>query len=93
MVKGVYYYASAMDKLKDHERAMQYINLLFDSEVSKEINNSFKDRDNILVNHFKISQDDCVDNDDSYYLPFMKKFREAQRDNTVEQIKNRELLK
>ena len=93
MVKAVYYYASAMDKLKDHERAMQYINLLFDSEVSKEIDNSFKDRDNILVNHFKISQDDCVDNDDSYYLPFMKKFREAQRDNTVEQIKNRELLK
>ena len=30
MVKAVYYYASAMDKLKEHERAMYYIYLIFD---------------------------------------------------------------
>ena len=93
MVKAVYYYASAMDKLNNHNKAMQYINLLFDKEIADEIDRSFKDEKNILVNHFKITKDDCVDNDDSYYLPFMKKFREAQRDHTVNQINNRELFK
>ena len=31
IVKAVYYYASAMDKLNDHNKAMNYINLLFDN--------------------------------------------------------------
>ena len=93
MIKAVYYYASAMDKLKDHNESMKYINLLFDKEIAEGIDNSFKDEENILINHYRITEDDYVDNDDSFYMPFMEKFRKLQKDNTVNQIENRELFK
>ena len=93
MIKAVYYYASAMDKLKDHNESMKYINLLFDKEIAEGIDNSFKDEEKILVNHYRITEDDYVDNDDSFYMPFMEKFRKLQKDNAVNQIENRELFK
>ena len=92
LVKAVYYYASAMDKLNNHEEAMKYINLLFNKDIADGIDYSFKDKENILINHYGITQDDYVDNDDSFYLPFMRKFREMQRDNVINQLKNRELF-
>ena len=92
MVKAVYYYASAMDKLGNHEEAMYYIKLLFDEEIVNCIDISFKNVDKILVNHYGITQDDYVDNDDSFYLPFMKKLREAQRDNRINQIDNAKIF-
>ena len=72
---------------------MKYINLLFDKEIAEGIDNSFKDEEKILVNHYGITQDDYVDNDESFYMPFMEKFRKLQKDNTVNQIENRELFK
>ena len=92
MIKAVYYYASAMDKLKEHEKAMYYINLLFDEEIANCIDISFKDKGSVLVNHYGITEDDYVDNDDDFYMPFMKKFREAQRDYAVDQMKNKEIF-
>ena len=92
MLKAVYYYASAMDKLQEHEKAMYYINILFDEEIANCIDISFKDRKNILVNHYELTQDDYVDNDDSFYMPFMKKIREAQRDNIINQEENKEIF-
>lgn len=92
MLKAVYYYASAMDKLQEHEKAMYYINILFDEEIANCIDISFKDRKNILVNHYGVTQDDYVDNDDSFYMPFMKKIREAQRDNIINQEENKEIF-
>ena len=92
MIKAVYYYASAMDKLKEHEKAMYYINLLFDEEIANCIDISFKEKGNILVNHYGITEDDYVDNDDAFYMPFMKKFREAQRNNAVDQMQNKEIF-
>lgn len=38
-------------------------------------------------------KEDYVDNDDTFYMPFMKKFREMQRDNSVNQNLNREIFK
>ena len=92
MLKAVYYYASAMDKLQEHEKAMYYINILFDEEIANCIDISFKDRKNILVNNYEVTQDDYVDNDDSFYMPFMKKIREAQRDNIINQEENKEIF-
>ena len=92
MVKAVYYYASAMDKLKNHEKAMYYINLLFDENIANCIDISFKDVENILINHYGITEEDYVDNDDSFYLPFMKKFREAQRDSKINQSENKKIF-
>ena len=92
MLKAVYYYASAMDKLQEHEKAIYYINILFDEEIANCIDISFKDRKNILVNHYGVTQDDYVDNDDSFYMPFMKKIREAQRDNIINQEENKEIF-
>lgn len=92
IIKAVYYYASAMDKLKDHSRAMYYIDMLFDKDIAEAIDTSFKDRNNIFINHYRITQDDYVDNDDSYYLPFMKKLREEQRDNVIDQMTNKNIF-
>lgn len=92
MIKAVYYYASAMDKLKNHEKAMYYINLLFDDNIANCIDISFKDAEKTLINHYGITEEDYVDNDDSFYLPFMKKFREAQRDSKINQNENKKIF-
>lgn len=92
MIKSVYYYACAMDKLKDHNKAMYYIDILFDKDVARCIELSFSDRANILLNHYGLEKEDYVENDDSYYLPFMKKLREAQRDNVIDQMSNMKIF-
>lgn len=91
-VKAVYYYASAMDKLKEHKRAMYYINLLFEQEIADAIDISFKDKNDIFINHYGITEEDYIDNDDFYYLPFMKRLREAQRDNVIDQMENKKIF-
>lgn len=91
-VKAVYYYASAMDKLKEHKRAMYYINLLFAQEIAAAIDISFKDKNDIFINHYGITEEDYIDNDDFYYLPFMKRLREAQRDNVIDQMENKKIF-
>lgn len=92
IVKSTYYYASGRDKLKNHEDTMYYIKMLFDKEVANYIDKSFKERENTLINHYGITGDDYVDNDDSYYLPFMERFREEQMANRIEQISNKEIF-
>lgn len=91
-IRAVYYYASAMNKLKQHEKVMYYINMLFDEEIAEMIDKSFRDREAILMNHYGITQDDYVDNDDSYYLPFMETLRKAQKENIINQSKMKELF-
>ena len=91
-IKAVYYYASGMDKLNSHEQTMYYIKMLFDEEIANFIDISFKEPEKTLINHYGITADDYVDNDDAYYLPFMKRFREAQRDNKIEQMNNKEIF-
>lgn len=92
MVKAVYYYASAMDKLQNHEKTMYYIQLLFDEQIADAIDMSFRERKNILLNHYGITADDYVDNDDSYYLPFMDKFRHMQNENAINQMENKKIF-
>ena len=91
-IKASYYYASAMDKLKNHEKAINYIKMLFDSEIANFIDNSFKEKNNVIFNHYNITQEDYTENDDSYYLPFMKKLREKQKENCVNQIDNKKIF-
>ncbi len=91
-IKASYYYASAMDKLKNHEKAINYIKMLFDSEIANFIDNSFKEKNNVIFNHYNITQEDYTENDDSYYLPFMKKLREKQKENSVNQIDNKKIF-
>ncbi len=71
---------------------MYYIRILFEEEIANMIDISFKDRNNILINHYAITEDDYTDNDDACYLPFMKKLREAQRDSKIKQIENKEIF-
>ena len=92
VVKASYYYASAMDKLGTHEKAMEYIKMLFEESVAEYVDASFKDRNNIIYNHYKIEQDDYVDNDDYYYLPFMKKIRGKQKENCINQLENSKIF-
>ncbi len=92
MIKAVYYYASAMEKLKNHNKAMYYINILFDNNISVCIDKSFNDREKILINHYGISKEDYVENDDEFYLPYIKTLRLKQRDNVIDQLKNKEIF-
>ncbi len=92
MLKAVYYYASAMDKLQEHEKTMYYIRILFDEEIANGIDFSFCNRNDIFCNHYGITEEDYVDNDDDFYMPFMKKIREKQRDNLIDQMDNKEIF-
>lgn len=92
MVKAVYYYVQAMEQVKEHEKAMYYIRLLFSEEIADAIDKSFQNKDMIFINHYGLTPDDYVDNDDSYYLPFMKKIREIQKENVINQMKNKEIM-
>ncbi len=85
LVRAVYYYAAAMSKLNNHEKTMEYINLLFDEEIAEAINYSFAKRENILINHYLVKPEDYVENDDSYYLPFMKTLKKMQKENIIDQ--------
>ncbi len=92
IVKSTYYYAAGMDKLKDHNDVMYYTKMLFDKEVANYIDKSFRVKEDTLINHYGITKDDYVDNDDSYYLPFMEKFREEQKNNIINQNDNRNIF-
>ncbi len=85
LVRAVYYYSSAMSILNSHEKAMEYINLLFDEEIAEAINFSFEKRENVLVNHYLVKPEDYVENDDSYYLPYMKTLKKMQKENIIDQ--------
>lgn len=91
-IKATYYYAAGMDKLKDHNDVMYYTKMLFDKEVANYIDKSFRAKEDTLINHYGITKDDYVDNDDSYYLPFMEKFREEQKNNIINQNDNRNIF-
>lgn len=85
LLKAVYYYASGMNKIGEHNEVMKYINTLFDNEIAQAIHNSFKDREKVLIHHYDVNQEDYVENDDSYYLPFMDILRKAQKTNIINQ--------
>ena len=92
LLRVVYYYASAMNKMEDHEKVMDYMNLLFDKETSKLLDESFKRKEEIIVKHYPIKKEDYVENDDNYFLPFMQTLRKAQKENVIEQGSLRELF-
>lgn len=84
-LKAVYYYTCAMNKLESHEKSMHYINLLFDDEIASKIDDNFKQKENILVKHYNITEEDYVENDDAYYLPYMHTLRKLQNKNIINQ--------
>lgn len=91
-LKAVYYYASAMNKLGEHDKVMYYINLLFDKEIAMAIDESFKEKEKILIKHYDIKPEDYVDNDDAYYLPFMHTLRELQNKNIIDQTELKKIF-
>ena len=92
LLRVIYYYASAMNKMKNHEKVMDYMNLLFDEELSKLIDQNFKSQEEIIIRHYPITKEDYVENDDNYFLPFMQTLRNAQKENIIEQDSLSELF-
>ncbi len=92
LVRAVYYYSEAMSRLNSHQKAMEYINLLFDTEIAEAIDFSFNKRENILLNHYLVKQEDYVENDDTYYLPFMKTLKKMQKENIIDQMELKDLF-
>ncbi len=86
LVRAVYYYSAAISRLHSHTKAMEYINLLFDEEIAKAIDISFSTREKILLNHYQVNEEDYVENDDAYYLPFMKTLKKMQKENIIDQM-------
>lgn len=84
-LRAVYYYVAGMNKIGNHEKVMQYLDILFDKELVNALDYQFKDREEILIRHYDIQQEDYVENDDDYYLPFMQTLREAQKKNVIRQ--------
>jgi len=91
-IKAVYYYASAMNKIKNHKKVMSYINMLFDKDIAEVINEIFEDRQYILIRHYAIEPEDYVENDDAYYLPYMETLRKKQKENIIHQMRNKEIF-
>lgn len=91
-LKAVYYYASAMNKIQNHEKVMSYMNLLFDKKISKTLDENFKNQEEIILKQYPIKQEDYVENDDNYFLPFMQTLRKAQKENVIEQKQLGELF-
>lgn len=85
MIRAVYYYVSGMNKLHNHKKVIEYLDILFDKEVVNVIDYQFKDIKQILIRHYDIQKKDYVENDDEYYLPFMETLRKAQKDNIINQ--------
>ena len=93
LLRVIYYYASAMNKIQDHEKVMEYMNLLFDKEISKLIDQNFKNQEEIIIRHYPITKEDYVENDDNYFLPFMQTLRNAQKENIIAQDSLSELFR
>ena len=83
LLRAVYYYASGMNKLHHHGKVIEYLDMLFDKEVVNALDYQFKEKEKILIRHYDIQQEDYVENDDDYYLPFMQTLREAQKQNVI----------
>lgn len=92
LLKAIYYYASAMNKLKKHDKAIYYINLMFSKEIATTIDECFKEKEKILIKHYNIKYDDYVENDNSYYLPFMHTLRELQNKNIIDQAELKKIF-
>ena len=91
-LRVIYYYASAMNKIQDHEKVMEYMSLLFDEDISRLLDENFKNQEEIIAKHYPITKEDYVENDDNYFLPFMQTLRKAQKENIVEQDSLSELF-
>lgn len=62
---AMYYYCSAMEKLGNHQHAMEYIRLMFDSVICSEVEELFNDITNILTKQYPVI-DIEVNNFDKY---------------------------
>lgn len=91
-LRAVYYYASAMNKFGKHGKAIYYIKMMFNEKIANTIDEQFREKEKILIKHYNIKYDDYVENDDSYYLPFMQILRKLQNTNVIEQIKLKKIL-
>jgi len=89
IIKAIYYYTSGMQKLNNHNKTMHYIKTFFDNNISTFIDNAFKNRENALKRIYNLSEDMFVDNDDTYYLPFMDTLRQKQKLNRINQLDNK----
>lgn len=85
LLRAVYYYTAGMNKIGNHESVMKYLDMLFDKDIVKVLDSEFREKEEILIRHYHITQEDYVENDDDYYLPFMQILREAQKENVINQ--------
>lgn len=92
LLRAVYYYTTAMNKMQNHKEVMYYMNLLFDKEIANMIDECFKESETILVKHYNIKQEDYVENDDAYYLPYMHTLRELQNKNIINQAELKKIF-
>lgn len=87
--KGVYYYLSAMDVLKDAKKVEQYLSVIMDKEYVTKIINIFEEPDKVIAKQypsFKAFIDVEKDNESNgVYFRAQESLKKAQLNNPIEQ--------
>ncbi|MBU3134520.1 YcaO-like family protein [Clostridium gasigenes] len=83
---GMDYYLSGMAVIKNHEKTMEYMELLFDEDICKEINNLFKETGQVIVKQYPITSNysEC-----NIIEEYMQKLKTIQLERPISQLDNR----
>lgn len=84
---AVYYYVSAMSELHDHGKAMEFIDFMFDKNVSEKIDYIFSDRKLVIERQYPCRENHLDEDDNPYNIGFMyhEKLLERQIKSGIEQ--------
>lgn len=85
---AIHYYISAMKEWKSHNKAMFYIQRMFDDHISKRINQIFTDKEKIILHLYGNIKSCGLSRN-----VFIKKFEKMKCDKVLKQEQIREIIK
>lgn len=87
--KGVYYYLSAMDVLKNSEKVREYLDVLMETDIVERIFTIFDKPENAIINQYpsfkNMSEDEVKSESGMTYFRAQEKLKEAQIKNPINQ--------
>jgi ribosomal protein S12 methylthiotransferase accessory factor len=88
LYKGMYHYLSAMSQLNSHDKVMEYMETFFDDSIYKQLDNLFKNPENIIVKQYP----SCYEKEsNNLFVKCITKLKNVQAKNPIDQ-KNIESL-
>ncbi len=84
----MYHYLSAMSQLNSHDKVMEYMETFFDDSIYKQLDNLFKNPENIIVKQYP----SCYEKEsNNLFVKCITKLKNVQAKNPIDQ-KNIESL-